>query len=138
MLIVQELPPRGGGSDHHNNNKNSNPTNNNDSSAFSENLAAGIPIEGTEENGAKSKRTVFGYRLSDSQQEALVHYLKAKKAGARPQHYDYEPDVDALRECWGSPEPEREYSDPVMKKAEKSPANTSQSTAKDVPLKVCG
>ena len=130
---MQELPPRGVGSGHNNNNNN-----NDSSSAFSENLAAGIPIEATEENGTKSKKTVFGYSLSDSQQEALVHYLKAKKAGARPPHYKYEPDVDALRECWGSPEPEREYFDPAMKKPDKSPANTSQTTEKAVPLKVCG
>lgn len=130
MLVLQELPPQGrkGGDDDNNNNNNS--------SAFSENLAAGIPIEAAEENGTKSKRTVFGYSLSDSQQEALVHYLKAKKAGARPQNYNYEPDVDALRECWGSPEPERENFDPVMKKPEKSPANISQSMEEAVPPKV--
>ncbi|KAG0555454.1 hypothetical protein KC19_12G170300 [Ceratodon purpureus] len=65
---------------------------------FRDNLGKGIPIEG-------GKRSVFGFGLSEDQEDALYQYI-TNKSSKRPA--GYEPDRAALAECWGSPEPDTE------------------------------
>lgn len=69
--------------------------------AFRESLEKGISIE-------SGKRSVFGFGLTDDQEDALFQYI-TNKASKRPP--GYEPDRDALADCWGSPEPERDDED---------------------------
>lgn len=68
---------------------------------FRESLEKGIPIE-------CGKRSVFGFGLSDEQEDALFQYITNKTSKRPP---GYEPDREALADCWGSPEPERDDED---------------------------